>query len=153
LIQDSVRKVDSGSELVNRSGQTLGEIVQSIKRVTDIVAEIAATMQMDQVTQSNASQTEEMASTAQGLSSSAEQLQALVGSFQLGTQAAAPSARPSAAAVRMAPVARKKAAPTATRSRAVHDSRTAQDSKDEQPALAALALHTGGSNEDEFEEF
>jgi len=98
LIQDSVKKVESGSELVNRSGQTLAEIVQSVKRVTDIVAEIAAAsqeqaagieqvnkaaMQMDQVTQANSAQTEEMSSTAQGLSSSAEQLQALVGQFRL----------------------------------------------------------------------
>src|SRR5437899_11093469 len=45
LIQDSVRKVDNGSELVNKSGQTLEEIVQSVKRVTDIVAEIAAASQ------------------------------------------------------------------------------------------------------------
>ena len=103
LIQDSVRKVENGSDLVNRSGQTLEEIVQSVKRVTDIVSEIAAaskeqssgieqvnkaTMQMDQVTQANASQTEELSSTAQGLSANAEQLQALVGSFHLGAQAA-----------------------------------------------------------------
>src|SRR4029079_4192113 len=42
LIQDSVRKVEVGSELVNRSGTTLQEIVLSVKRVTDIIAEIAA---------------------------------------------------------------------------------------------------------------
>jgi len=98
LIQDSVKKVENGTGLVNRSGQTLGEILQSVKRVTDIVAEIAAAsqeqatgieqvnkaaMQMDQVTQANAAQTEEMSSTAQGLSSSAEQLQALVANFRL----------------------------------------------------------------------
>ena len=98
LIQDSVKKIQNGSELVDRSGQTLGEIVQSVKRVTDIVAEIAAasqeqatgidqvnqaTMQMDKVTQANSSQTEEMSSTAQSLSSSAEQLQAMVARFRL----------------------------------------------------------------------
>jgi methyl-accepting chemotaxis protein len=100
LIQDSVKKIQNGSELVNRSGQTLGEIVQSVKRVTDIVAEIAAasqeqatgidqvnqaTMQMDKVTQANSAQTEEMSSTAGGLSSSAEQLQAMVARFHLGS--------------------------------------------------------------------
>ncbi len=42
LIHDSVTKVENGTNLVNRSGQTLGEIVTSVKRVTDIVAEIAA---------------------------------------------------------------------------------------------------------------
>jgi len=112
LIQDSVKKVDNGSELVNRSGQTLAEIVQSVKRVTDIVAEIAAAsqeqatgieqvnkaaMQMDKVTQSNSAQTEEMSSTAQGLSSSAEQLQAMVANFKLGgseTKVRKPAVKP-----------------------------------------------------------
>ncbi len=98
LIQDSVRKVEGGTELVNQSGQTLGEIVTSVKRVTDIVAEIAAASreqstgidqvnkaitQMDQVTQSNASQTEELNATAEGLAGQAVQLQALVGRFKL----------------------------------------------------------------------
>ena len=98
LIHDSVRKVESGSELVNRSGQALGEIVTSVKRVTDIVGEIAAASQeqatgieqvskamgqMDQVTQNNSAQTEELSSTAEELSSTAEQLQALTSQFQL----------------------------------------------------------------------
>ena len=42
LIQDSLEKVEKGSELVNRSGATLQGIVGSVKRVTDIVGEIAA---------------------------------------------------------------------------------------------------------------
>lgn len=98
LIQDSVRKVETGSQMVNQSGAVLEEIVASVKRVTDIVGEIAASSreqspgieqvakamsQMDQVTQQNASQTEELSSTAQELSGSAEQLQALVARFQL----------------------------------------------------------------------
>jgi methyl-accepting chemotaxis protein len=98
LIQDSVRKVDAGSELVNRSGQTLTEIVASVKRVTDIVGEIAAASQqqavgieqvtkamaqMDQVTQTNSAQTEELSSTSQTLASHATQLQALVARFVL----------------------------------------------------------------------
>ncbi len=101
LIQDSVRKVEGGTELVNQSGQTLSEIVTSVKRVTDIVSEIAAASreqssgidqvnkavtQMDQVTQSNASQTEELNATAEGLASQAEQLQTLVSRFKLGGQ-------------------------------------------------------------------
>ncbi len=99
LIQDSVGKVEAGSELVNKSGQTLEEIVTSVKRVTDIIAEIAAASQeqstgidqvnkavtqMDQVTQSNAAQTEELSSTAQSLAAQAEEMQALVGRFKLG---------------------------------------------------------------------
>ncbi len=98
LIQDSVRKVENGTDLVNRSGQTLSEIVNSVKRVTDIVSEIAAASkeqlagieqvnkavsQMDRVTQGNASQTEEMSGTASALLSHAVQLRDLVGRFQL----------------------------------------------------------------------
>ncbi len=98
LIQDSVEKVQNGTNLVNKSGQTLGEIVTSVKRVTDIVAEIAAASkeqlvgieqvnkavaQMDRVTQANAAQTEEMSGTAGMLLTHAEQLSELVGSFQL----------------------------------------------------------------------
>ncbi len=100
LINDSVRKVENGSALVNRSGQTLSEIVSSVKRVTDIVSEIAAASreqlvgieqvnkavsQMDRVTQSNASQTEEMSGTSSALLSHAVQLGELVNRFQLDT--------------------------------------------------------------------
>ncbi len=42
LIADSTSKVEVGTHQVNRSGETLGEIVRSVKRVTDMVSEIAA---------------------------------------------------------------------------------------------------------------
>ena len=118
LIQDSVAKVDGGSKLVNKSGETLSEIVSSVKRVTDIIAEIAAASgeqttgidqvnkavtQMDQVTQSNAAQTEELSSTAQSLAAQAQQLQALVARFKLGDEGravVAPVARSAPAAPR-----------------------------------------------------
>ena len=103
LIQDSVQKVEAGSELVHKSGETLTEIVGSVKRVTDIIAEIAAAsqeqstgidqvnravIQMDHVTQSNAAQTEELSSTAQSLASQAAQLQMVVSRFKVGNEAA-----------------------------------------------------------------
>jgi methyl-accepting chemotaxis protein len=121
LIQDSVRKVDAGSELVTRSGNTLQEIVTSVKRVTDIVAEIAAASreqaagidqvnravsQMDSVTQSNAGQTEELSGTAQALSAQAVQLQALVGRFKLDDGVTAAPAVTAPAAPRSAPAPR-----------------------------------------------
>ena len=74
LIQDTLKKVDRGTDLVNKSGETLQTIVQSVNKVTDIVSEIAAAAQeqsagidqvntaitqIDQVTQSNSAQTEE----------------------------------------------------------------------------------------------
>ena len=98
LIQDSVRKVENGTSLVNQSGKTLEEIVSSVKRVTDIVGEIAAASkeqltgieqvnkavaQMDRVTQSNASQTEEMSGTSAALLQHSEQLRGLVSQFRL----------------------------------------------------------------------
>jgi len=98
LIQDSLRKVDAGSDLVNRSGETLQGIVGSVKRVTDIVSEMAAAAseqstgieqvntamtQMDQVTQSNSAQTEELSATAQSLSEQAAHLMELVSTFTL----------------------------------------------------------------------
>ncbi len=98
LIQDSVRKVENGTELVNKSGQTLTEIVSAVKRVTDIVSEIAAASkeqlagieqvnkavaQMDRVTQANAAQTEEMSGTASALLTHSIQLNELVSRFRL----------------------------------------------------------------------
>jgi len=98
LIQDSVQKVRDGSELVNKSGQTLGEIVAGVRQVTGIVSEIAASSEeqsrgieqvnravtlMDQVVQSNAAQTEELSSTAQNLTGQARELQELVRRFRV----------------------------------------------------------------------
>jgi methyl-accepting chemotaxis protein len=103
LITDSVGKVEAGSALVRQSGATLAEIVTTVKRVTDLVGEIAAATaeetagidqvnraitQMDQVVQSNAAQTEELSSTAQALATRARQLQGLVGRFRIGQEAA-----------------------------------------------------------------
>jgi methyl-accepting chemotaxis protein len=100
LIQDSLQKVEKGSELVNRSGATLQGIVGSVKRVTDIVGEIAAASgeqstgieqvntamtQMDQVTQSNSAQNAELSSTAHSLSGQSVRLLELLSSFNLGT--------------------------------------------------------------------
>jgi methyl-accepting chemotaxis protein len=98
LIQDTLKKVEAGSALVNRSGETLQGIVGSVKRVTDIVGEIAAASgeqstgieqvntamtQMDQVTQSNSAQTEELSATAESLSEQAAHLTELVSTFTL----------------------------------------------------------------------
>jgi len=100
LIQDTLRKVDAGTALVNRSGETLQGIVGSVKRVTDIVGEIAASAaeqssgveqvnsamtQMDHVTQGNSAQTEELSATAQTLSEEAGHLMELVSTFTLVT--------------------------------------------------------------------
>jgi methyl-accepting chemotaxis protein len=89
LIQDSVKKVEDGSVLVTQSGQTLEKIVASVKKVSDIVAEIAAAsreqssgieqvnravMQMDELTQQNAALVEEATAASQAM---AEQVRGL----------------------------------------------------------------------------
>ena len=115
LISDSVEKVHDGSKLVASAGQTMDEIVTSVKRVTDIMAEISAASQeqsggldqvntavsqMDKITQQNAALVEEAAAAAKSMEEQTESLQAMVASFVLSPGDAAP-----AAAVR-APVAR-----------------------------------------------
>jgi methyl-accepting chemotaxis protein len=98
LIHDSVEKVGSGTTLVNQSGTTLAEIVTAVKRVTEVVAEIAraskeqstgveevnrAVSAMDQATQSNAAQTEELSATAGHLADQARDVLDEVGRFKL----------------------------------------------------------------------
>jgi methyl-accepting chemotaxis protein len=110
LIEDSVHKVETGSALVDRSGRTLVEIVTSVMGVTEAVGEIAtaageqasgidqvtrAVTQMDQVTQANAAQTEELSATAQALAGQARDLQALVARFRLDGNGAACALPPS----------------------------------------------------------
>ena len=98
LITDSVAKVEDGSELVDRAGQTLRAIMTSVKKVSDIVAEMAAAareqasgieqvnkaiLQMDQVTQQNAALVEETAAASQAMGGQARELQQLMGFFKL----------------------------------------------------------------------
>ncbi|MCP4043221.1 MAG: chemotaxis protein, partial [Gammaproteobacteria bacterium] len=96
LIQDSAVKVEGGSKLVNDSGETLKEIVGAVKKVSDIIAEIAAAsneqatgieqvnkaiMQMDETTQQNAALVEEAASASEAMGEQARSLNDLVGFF------------------------------------------------------------------------
>jgi len=105
LIDDSVEKVDAGSRLVGEAGTTMDEIVASVKRVTDIMAEIMAAseeqsagieqvnqaiVQMDQTTQQNAALVEQAAAAAESLQHQANGLAEAVSVFRLnGHQAAA----------------------------------------------------------------
>jgi methyl-accepting chemotaxis protein len=98
LIGHSVEQVEQGTVLVDRAGKTMGEIVGSIQRVSDIVAEITsasveqssgisqvgnAVSQMDQVTQQNAALVEESAAAAESLKGQAQQLVSAVAVFKL----------------------------------------------------------------------
>jgi methyl-accepting chemotaxis protein len=97
LINESIQRVTDGSELVNQSGKTLDEIVSSVKRVTDIIAEITAAsqeqasgidqvnkaiMQMDETTQQNAALVEETTSAAQSMKEQAKELMQQVEVFK-----------------------------------------------------------------------
>ena len=166
LIQDSVGKVEAGSALVNQSGETLQEIVTSVKRVTDIIAEISAASQeqstgidqvnravtqMDQVTQANAAQTEELSSTSQSLAAQSEQLQALVSRFKLGETAAPRAATARPAATERAPRPAAKRAPS--RSAPEPAPKPRRGDKPAEPALATVGSGNGRGHDDGFEEF
>ena len=113
LINDSVDKVTTGTALVDRAGATMGEVVDSIRRVTQIMSEIThasteqsagieqvntAVTQMDEVTQQNAALVEEAAAAASSLQDQARMLMQAVNRFKLdnATQAA-PMSSPRAA--------------------------------------------------------
>ena len=98
LIGRSVEQVEQGTALVDQAGKTMGEIVGSIQRVSDIVAEISsasaeqsngvqqvgeAVSQMDQATQQNAALVEESAAAAESLKGQAQQLVQAVAVFKL----------------------------------------------------------------------
>jgi len=147
LIEDSVGKVDAGGKLVDEAGKTMDEIVGSVKRVTDIMSEIAAAsqeqssgieqvnqavVQMDDATQQNAALVEEAAAAAESMQNQAARLAEAVSVFKLS--AGTYPTRPEAMAPRREPVALPQA-----------DTRPA-------PASRKLAA-AGAGNGDEWEEF
>ena len=100
LIMASVERVEKGSQLVDKAGVTMSEVVGAIRRVTDIVGEISAASgeqsqgvaqvaeaitHMDQTTQQNAALVEESAGAADSLKLQAAQLVDAVAVFRLGT--------------------------------------------------------------------
>ena len=116
LIGASVERVERGTALVDRAGQTMQQIVQSIRRVSDIVGEISsasveqssgvqqvgqAVTEMDQATQQNAALVEQSAAAAESLKQQAQQLVQAVAVFKLSagesraeTAAVTPVAKP-----------------------------------------------------------
>ncbi|HEL4296380.1 TPA: HAMP domain-containing protein [Stenotrophomonas maltophilia] len=123
LIEDSVGKVADGSALVRQAGTTMGEIVASVQRVTDIMADISAAsqeqssgieqvnqavVQMDETTQQNAALVEEASAAARSMEEQANLLAEAVSVFRTGAATAAAVVRPALAAVAasVAPVRR-----------------------------------------------
>ena len=164
LIGDSVEKVDNGSKLVEQAGRTMDEIVTSVKRVTDIMAEISAASQeqsqgieqvnqtitqMDEVTQQNAALVEQASAAARSLELQADGLAKAVGRFRL-------SADPSDAAPVMEVV--RPVAPGATRRPISKDmARSRPSSNRAVPIRAPKLVAAGGSGDakssDQWTEF
>lgn len=127
LIEDSLRKVDEGSSLVTRSGAALEDIIVSVRKVSEIVGEIeigtreqssgvdqinTAVMQLDQLTQSNASMVEQSTAASRSLADQADALVGMVSAYRLADGADRAAQRESAAPA----VAVAVAAATAVRS-------------------------------------
>ena len=97
LITDSVEKVEMGTAQVNQAGQTIDEVVQQVRKVNDLIAEISsssteqsqgvgqintAVTQLDQTTQQNAALVEETSAAAESLRQQAQQLAQAVSAFK-----------------------------------------------------------------------
>ena len=143
LITDSVEKVGEGTQLVDQAGQTMQEIVTSVKRVSDIIADISAAsqeqtsgieqvnqaiLQMDESTQQNATLVEEASAAARSLEQQAVQLVETVAAFRLDEAQAEVNAALARAVDPVKKAAPAKAAPIA----AAKTRKTAKSSGNEQ---------------------
>jgi methyl-accepting chemotaxis protein len=114
LIRDSVQKVDEGSSLVAQSGQTLDQIVGAVKKVSDIIAEIAASsqeqssgieqvnkavMQLDEMTQQNAALVEQATAASKSMADQSQALSDILSKYSVagGSKAGAAPKRVAAA--------------------------------------------------------
>jgi len=155
LIDDSVAKVGVGSRLVHEAGVTMNDVVESVKRVTDIVGEISsasqeqssgieqinqAITQMDEVTQQNAALVEQAAAAAQSLQDQAGKLSEVVGIFKLSN-----------VAIGKAPVTHRKPAVNITpRPSALTTARKNIRATPAKPALTTAATKDDGGSWEEF---
>ncbi|MCC8539697.1 methyl-accepting chemotaxis protein [Xanthomonas axonopodis pv. poinsettiicola] len=151
LIDDSVQRVADGSVLVHSAGKTMGEIVASVQRVTDIMGEISAASQeqsagieqvnqtvtqMDETTQQNAALVEEATAAARALEEQAVGLTEAVAVFKTDAAYAQP-------AVRVAPA--RPAVTPALKAQVAAAGRTA--------ASKPRAVVTASSNDTSWQEF
>ena len=173
LITDSVERVERGTQLVDKAGTTMTEVVNAIRRVTDIMGEISAASseqsagvgqvgeavtQMDQATQQNAALVEEMAAAASALNAQAGELVNAVAVFRLeagAQQRSAAAPVPAAAPAPRAPVPARSAAPQlAPRSSPAKVAKaTKTDSLPAPKPAAAAPKPAAGGSDDEWESF
>ncbi len=140
LIQASGQQVDQGSALVGHAGQTIHELVDSVRRVSDIMGEITASAQaqshsvaqvsqamgeLDGMTQQNAALVEESSAAATSLREQAARLTHAVGQFRLSREPGGGGAVPAAAPLGEQPAPQRQPAaalqpPAAARLRLKH---------------------------------
>ncbi|MBD8566489.1 MCP four helix bundle domain-containing protein [Oxalobacteraceae sp. CFBP 8763] len=179
LIGDSVEKVERGSKLVGQAGVTMDEVVSSVKRVTDIMSEIAnasaeqsagiaqvntSIIEMDSMTQQNAALVEQAAAAAQSLQDQAGELARVVSIFKLEegeehhvptqAQAKAPAAAPAVTttAVVARPVVKRPAPPALKKPAAASAAPKKADEAVAAPKPKKAAVSATASA-DEWEEF
>jgi len=165
LIDDSAEKTERGTRLVGQAGVTMGEVVDSVRRVTDIMSEIASASQeqsagieqvnlsiieMDGMTQQNAALVEQAAAAAQSLQDQAAELAHVVSIFKLVEGEEKPAAYVPAP-VAAAPVAVRKPAPALRPVKSLtRKAEAAAPAAAPAPRKAAAANSTSN---DEWEEF
>ena len=158
LIKDSVDKVNSGSDLVNQTGESLTEIVEGVKKVGDIIAEIAAASaeqtagieqvnmavtNLDEMTQQNAALAEETSAASAAMSENAADMQRAMAFFNTsGSYSAAPS-RATAPATTVERAAAPAPKPAAAQRRAPAA----------KPVKKTTASSSYDNDEEEWEEF
>ena len=165
LIGDSVGKVDTGTKLVAQAGQTMEEIVTSVKRVTDIMGEITAASQeqssgieqvnqaitqMDEVTQQNAALVEEASASARSLEEQAGGLVSAVAQYSISGENASTETRAatSASVRKPAPVVKAPVRTAAPRPAGAKPSIAAVP-----PKRATNGHHASGKGEEQWSEF
>jgi methyl-accepting chemotaxis protein len=178
LIGDSVEKIGRGSNLVGQAGVTMEEVVDSVKRVTDIMSDIAAAsaeqsagieqvnlsiIEMDGMTQQNAALVEQAAAAFQSLQDQAAELQRVVSIFKVegeeaATEAVAPAAASTAVATRavVARPARPQAAPQLKKPAAAPRKTSAAKAEDAPAANSASSTSkkvAAAAASDDWEEF
>jgi methyl-accepting chemotaxis protein len=168
LIQDSVNKVEEGSKLVDESGRALTDIVLSVKKVTDIVFEIAtasaeqssgieqvsnAVMQMDEATQQNAALVEEAAAASQSIVDQAQALNELVAHYQAGEDGRAIPAIAASKRATSGLVALDRREPTRPWTRAAKASAPTAHAPTAKKTIARKATGNGASGDSEWHQF
>ena len=171
LIDDSAEKTERGTRLVGQAGVTMGEVVDSVRRVTDIMSEIASAsaeqsagieqvnlsiIEMDGMTQQNAALVEQAAAAAQSLQDQAAELSHVVSVFTLveGEQRVAVAPKAPAPVAVAAPVApRKPAAPLRPVKSLTRKTVAAETKPAAASAPAPRRAAAASTSNDEWEEF